>query len=320
MEIFPNLIENFSQTYYTRDWAEIQSIFERAASAKPKHWLLPMLVCESVGGKDGRAFPAVMATACGHIGIILVDDMLDADPRGVHLKAGEAATANMMSALQSAAGVALSQSAMPLPLKLRALEAVNEMFLATSLGQYWDVNLKIEDEEMYWKVARAKSSPFFSAAFELGALAGGASVELAARIKELGAVYGEMIQVHDDLDDSLAVPARPDWDAGRASLPILFAQWVDHPSRSRFGELRPHVCEQPSALEEAQGILIECGAVSYCIDQLLQRHAQAREVIVRLALERRNVMEAVFDDLARPVFDLLKGVAVRNETPPAHLE
>lgn len=306
MEIFKKLTKKFSKIQNVKDWDEIQSVFQRAASAKPKHWLLPVRTCEAVGGGEEQALPAVMATACGHIGIILVDDMLDADPRGIHIKAGEAASANMMSALQGAAGMAISASDMPSSLKLRALEAVNEMFLATSLGQYWDVNTVIEDEETYWKIARAKSSPFFSTAFEIGALAGGAAIELAAQIKELGVIYGEMIQIHDDLDDTLSAPAKPDWNAGRASLPILFAQVVDHPARSRFGELRPHVCEQASALEEAQQIIIECGAVSYCIHQLLERYDQARKITSTLSLEKRDVMEKIFEDVTQPVFRLLE--------------
>ncbi|MBL8062340.1 MAG: polyprenyl synthetase family protein, partial [Anaerolineales bacterium] len=202
MERFSQLIEEFSSMSHVKDWNEIKSVFQRAASPKPKHWLLPLRACESVGGDEEWAFPAMLAVACGHIGIILVDDLLDDDPRGVHVKSGGAATANMASALQSAAGVAISGSDMASQSKLRAMEAVNEMFLATSLGQDWDVNTVIEDEETYWKIARAKSSPFFSTAFEVGALAGGASVGLAAQIKELGILYGEMIQIHDDLDDT----------------------------------------------------------------------------------------------------------------------
>lgn len=309
MEIFSQLVEEFSKIAHVKDWNELQAIFQRAASAKPKHWLLPLRTCESMGGDVStprQAFPALLAVACGHIGIILVDDMLDDDPRGVHVDAGRAATANMASALQSAAGVAISASNMNPAAKLRAMEAVNAMFLSTSLGQYWDVKTILEDDETYWKIARAKSSPFFSTAFEVGALAGGASLGLAAQVRELGVIYGEMIQIHDDLDDSLATPAKPDWNAGRASLPILFAQVVDHPARSRFEELRLHVCEQAAALEEAQQILIECGAVSYCIHELLERYDRARGLISALKIERHEALEKIFEDVTQPVFRLLE--------------
>ena len=142
-------------------------------------------------------------------------------------------------------------------------------------------------------------------AFEVGALAGGASLELAMKIRELGIIYGEIIQIHDDLDDTLAVPAKPDWNAGRVSLPILFAQVVDHPARSRFEELRPHACEQVAALEEAQQILIDCGAVSYCIHQLLERTKSARGLISALPFEQRDVLNAIFEDVIQPVLGLL---------------
>jgi geranylgeranyl pyrophosphate synthase len=306
MELFSELVKNFAALSYIKEWAEVQSLFARAASAKPKHWLLPFHTCKAVGETEDPAFSAMLAIACGHIGIILNDDMLDDDPRGVHVDAGMAGTANMASALQGAAGVAISQSSMKNDAKLEAVEAINEMFLATALGQHWDVHTIIEDEETYWKIARAKSSPFFSAAFEIGALAGGASLELAAQVKELGIIYGEMIQIHDDLDDTLAVPAKPDWKNGRVSLPILFAQVVNHPLQSRFEELRPHVCEQVTALEEAQQIVIECGAASYCIHALLDKYEKARELISVLKLERRDVLEKIFEDVTQPVFRLLE--------------
>ena len=44
--------------------------------------------CEAVGGSTTQSLPALVAVACSHIGIVLVDDMLDADPRGEHLRAG----------------------------------------------------------------------------------------------------------------------------------------------------------------------------------------------------------------------------------------
>lgn len=319
MELFSELVKNLSALSYMKEWTVVQAVFARAAAAKPKHWLLPFHTCNAVGGTEEQALSAMLAVACGHIGIILVDDMLDDDPRGVYVQAGMAATANMASALQAAAGMAISNSQMELTSKQRALEVIHEMFLATAFGQYQDVNTRVEDEETYWKIARAKSSPFFASAFELGALAGGASLDLALRIRELGILYGEMIQIHDDLDDTLAVPAKPDWNEGRVSLPILFAQVVSHPSRSRFEELRPHVCEQGSALEEAQQILIGCGAVSYCFHHLLERYKSATRLISALPREYQHGLEAIFEDVIQPVFQLLDEVETTPETPSARL-
>lgn len=320
MDIYTQVIGEFSRIPHVKEWEEVQALFRRAAAGKPRHWLLPLRACEAIGGAWERAIPAVVAVACGHIGIVLVDDMLDADPRGEHVKAGEGAAANMASALQSAAVAAVANCDLNPDTKLLAMESVNEMFLATTIGQYWDVNSIVRDEDSYWKIARGKSSPFFGAAFQIGAWMGGASAETAGRVRELGQLYGEMIQIHDDVNDTLTIPAKPDWDEGRAPLPILFAQLVDHPMRRRFEELRPHVGNSSQVLEEAQEILIRCGAVSYCIHQLLKRYETVKGILSGLALARGDVLEKVFDDVVQPVFQLFREVdaAFIGRTLPAN--
>lgn len=308
MDIYTRIVDEFSRIPHVKEWEEVQALFRRVAAGKPRHWLLPLRACEAAGGDQERAVPAVLSVACCHIGIVLVDDMLDADPRGEHLKVGEGAAANMASALQSAAVEAVARSSLEPAAKLAAMESVNRMFLATTIGQHWDVNSIVQDEDSYWKIARAKSSPFFGAAFQIGAWMGGASAETADRVAELGKLYGEMVQIHDDVNDTLAVPAQPDWDKGRAPLTILFAGKVDHPLRRRFEELRPHVRDSPQVLEEAQEILIHCGAVSYCIHQLLQRHEIVKGILGGLMLARGGILEEVFDDLIQPVFRLFREV------------
>lgn len=304
MELYAKLSDEFSGIPHVKEWNEVQALFRRVALAKPGHWLLPLRACEAAGGTMEQAIPAILAVACSHIGIVLVDDMLDADPRGEHLKVGEPAVANMASALQSAALAAISQCVLAPDAKLLAMESVNEMFLATTIGQHWDVNSIIADEDSYWRVAKAKSSPFFGASLQIGALMGGASADLSMRFKEMGALYGEMIQIHDDLNDTLSIPVKPDWDVDRAPLPILFARLVDHPLRARFEELRPHAGSSPKILAEAQEILIRCGAVSYCIHQLLSRYEIGKGMLAGLSLEQGGILEKVFEDVVQPVFKL----------------
>ncbi|HRQ21999.1 MAG TPA: hypothetical protein PLF42_01115, partial [Anaerolineales bacterium] len=92
----------------------------------------------------------------------------------------------------------------------------------------------------------------------------------------------------------------------RSPLPILFASLVDHPLRARFVELRPHVGIHSKALEEAQEILIRCGAVSYCIHQLLERHKLAKGIFGKLEIEQLEVLEKVLNDVVQPVFRLFQ--------------
>ncbi len=61
-------------------WAEAQALLRHAAANQPRAWRLPALACEAVGGGPKRAIPGVAAIAAAQISIILIDDMLDADP------------------------------------------------------------------------------------------------------------------------------------------------------------------------------------------------------------------------------------------------
>jgi geranylgeranyl pyrophosphate synthase len=306
MDIYAQIVEDFSNLPHIKEWVEVRSLFRRVASSKPGHWILPVRACESVGGHLEQAVPAVMAVACSHLAIVLVDDMLDADPRGEHLRAGSPAAANMACALQAAALASIARTGMEHEAKLAALESINEMFLTTALGQYWDVgSLEIEEAD-YWRITKTKSSPFFGAAFQLGALMGGASVKIAGHVRELGCLYGEMVQIHDDINDSMAEPANPDWIEGRSPLPILFAQRVDHPARARFEELRPQAGTDLQALKEAQDILIQCGALSYCVDQLLNRYQTVRGILSTLSIARPSVLTALFEETVAPVWELFK--------------
>ena len=112
----------------------------------------------------------------------------------------------------------------------------------------------------------------------------------------------------------MATPANPDWTEKRSPLPILFAQSVDHPQRERFLQLR-NATDDPIALEEAQAILIRCGAVSFCVDQLVQRHRLAREMIPTISLTYRDEVEEWINSQIVPIKNLFESVGVRVSLP-----
>jgi geranylgeranyl pyrophosphate synthase len=308
MDIYEQIVNKFLSIPRVDAWKEMQALFRRIASKRLDHWLLPVKACEAVGGTPDQAIPAAVAFACSHISIILVDDMLDSDPRGEYQRIGTPVAANLACAFQSAGLTALAQCTNEAESKLMTLASLNQMILTTALGQYWDIQCPT-DEATYWRIVRTKSSPFFGAALYIGALLGGTSVETAGGLKELGNLYGEMIQIHDDLNDTLAVPANPDWIQGRLPLPILFAQTVEHAERARFLELRQEIPDD-GALLEAQDILIRCGAVSYCVDQVLRRQQTAQGILAALTLPRRDVLSALIEEVIAPVRKLFDAVGV----------
>lgn len=284
-------------------WAEACALLKQAARLRPRDWRLPFLACDAVGGTAEQALPAAAALACTQIGILLIDDMLDEDPRGEYRQIGQAQAANFASAFLAASSQAILHSQAQPTTKLSAVQSLSWMIATTALGQSLDVR-NPADEAAYWRVVQTKSAPFFGAALHLGALYGGATDEVTEKLKGIGRLYGEMVQIHDDLNDTLAAPANPDWTLGRTPLPILFAQTVDHPERARFLELRQNVSDQ-EALREAQNILIRCGAASYCVDQLLGRHHMAREALDAIPLIHRDVIEDLLEEMVAPVWRLL---------------
>lgn len=78
------------------DWHEMESILRRAASMRPKDWNLPVTACRAFGKSAEQAIPASAALACTQISIILVEDMLDDDPRGEYHRIGSGRAVNCM--------------------------------------------------------------------------------------------------------------------------------------------------------------------------------------------------------------------------------
>ena len=263
-------------------WPEMASIFEQAESKPCLDWNLPLLACQAVGGDVSVAIPGAAAIACMQNSIILVDDMLDEDPQGEYLRSGSGPTANLALAFQAAAFRVVEQAPVPADQRAAVTASLAWLALTIALGQHWDVQ-NLKGEENYWKVVRAKTAPLYSMALYIGALLGGASPEVAEGLRDFGTLFGEIIQIRNDLFDAFQTPANPDWKQGRNSLPLLYARTADYPDRARFMDLLPQI-DDPQALQAAQQILIGCGAVSYCAYHLVKRYREARQLLECLPL------------------------------------
>ncbi len=319
MDIYAATTEYVSNTPITKSWPEFQSIFTHIATCRPKHWQLPVKSCLAVGGIDEQAIPAVAAIACAQIGIILLDDMLDHDPRGQHHRLGHGKAANLGATFQIASLEAILRTDTPVIKKLDVLHSTNQMLLSVAVGQDMDIQVPT-DETAYWRVVENKSASFFGTALFLGALLGGASEKITNDVKRFGKLYGEMIQIHDDLNDAMTEPAGPDWIQRRAPLPILFAQIVDHPARKRFLELCANIA-QPDTLEEAQQILIQCGAVSYCVDQLLHRHQAIQKILENAQLVNQQILNELANEIVNPVWNIFNVLGIQPVSPlPTRLD
>jgi len=285
-------------------WPELAEIFEKAGDMPRPDWELPILACAAVGGDESSALFGAAAIACLQLSIILIDDILDDDPRGAHNILGVGYSANLALAYEAAA-ISLAERANPDPQQsLAIVNCLIRAALATAAGQQLDVK-NFQGEEDYWKVVTAKSTPFYGAALRLGALIGGAGKEVSSGMYELGVIIGEIIQLEDDLADALERPANADWLQGRNNLLILFARTADHQNRQRFQELITQI-DQPASLIEAQDILVSSGAVGYCAYQLVGRYRRARRLLAELGLFDSSPLDDIFDSYADTLIDMLR--------------
>ena len=315
MDIYQSTVDYLLTFPIFDSWHEMRTILQRAGAGRPHDWQLPVLACQAIGESAERAIPASAALACAQISIILVDDMLDDDPRGEYHRIGHGKAANFAVAFQAAGLDALIGSKASHSVRLDASNSLNQMMLTTAHGQDMDIQ-NPTDESSYWRVVETKSAPFYGCALHLGALFGEATGDTATSLARLGRLYGEMIQIHDDLNDTMAVPANPDWLQGRKPLPILFALSVDHPDRARFLELYQNISTE-NALQEAQEILIRCGAVSYCVDQLLRRHQTAQDILNKTPLPNKGTVDSVMEGVIAPVWKLFETLGLSPEFPSA---
>jgi len=289
------------------DWVEGRQVINEISGHPSSHWLLPERACLAEGGTSELAIPVVAAIAALHTSIIMVDDLLDQDGHFESLGLSTGDVADLAQGLAFAGLNAIFCSSIKPDIKDLIMHNLTQMMVHTAIGQYGDAHRKIEDENEYWQNVRAKSSPFFASVFYIGALAGGAAVDTADKYSQIGGLYGEMIQIHDDLKDALQTPAAQDWADGHTSLPILYASNVDHFKKGRFLNLRTFI-NQPDNLLEAQNILLRCGAVSYCNQQLIKRYHQAKQILDSMEISNRGPMEAVFKKIVEPVFQLFNKI------------
>lgn len=287
-------------------WPEMAGVFERAGSAPRLDWSLPLLACQAVGGDAPKMTSGAAAIACMQISIILVDDMLDNDPRGEHLRSGVGPAANLAVAFQAAAFRLVEQAPVGVEQRAAVAASLAGLALTTALGQQWDAQ-NLSGEENYWKVVQAKSTPFYAGAFHVGALLGGADPQTAAGVRDFGVLLGEVIQIQDDLLDAFQTPANPDWRQGRNNLLLLYAQQAQHPARDRFLELLPRI-DDPQTLRETQQILISSGAVSYAVYLLIQRYQTARQRLSALPLADPAPLLEVLARQTQPLTQLLQAI------------
>lgn len=290
------------------EWGDLSEIVDRFVATKTIDWWLPVSACQSLDRSPELAIPASAAVLASQAAIIIVDDILDEDPKGIHREIGVGKAANLALALESLAFECLMESPASARAKHSAIRSLSDMFSITSFGQAQDVG-QISSEVEYWSMIRNKSTPFYGTALQLGALLAEGTDEVAESFHELGVIVGEIVQLHDDLFDAFETPAKPDWRRQSNNLLILYALTVEHEEREEFLDILSDVSAAKS-LKRLQEILLSSGAVSYCIYHLNGRHERCRQLIDRMELPNTQPMQDLVESQVGPMRSILNEAGV----------
>lgn len=275
------------------NWPFLIELWEAATSQPRPSWYLPELVAMSFVDSCDEEASSKLAAALGmvQLAIKLTDDLLDAEPGGVQERVSAGEVANLSNVFQGMAG-RLAATAFPNEdIASFAGQTVAALAMETAYGQHLDV-ADTPTEEAYWLTVKWKSTPFYEAAFALGVmLARYECAEVAgAPVLALGELFGEIVQVIDDLTDIMATPASVDWQRTN-NLLVLYAEMTDEDGR--FAELKQAV-RLGRGLEDAQQYLIDCGAVAYCGHVVKAKYERAVELMDTLGIDQERPLRKLF--------------------------
>jgi geranylgeranyl pyrophosphate synthase len=289
-------------------WSEMMSIFDSTVARSGQLWKLPVLACEAVDG-DPILLPAIAtAIACLQTALVLVDDILDEDPRGVYHQLGYGVTANLAQAFQISAFHVIIDTPMGDVLGSKIIAELASSGLATSFGQQLD-HKNQGNEIDYWQVVRAKNAPLFGSALCMGAMLGETNTAEISRMRQFGALLGELSQIYDDIKDAFQMPANPDWAHPRNNLLVLYALSAQYSDRSLFANLLNSI-EDPPNLRKAQQFLITSGAVAYAVYHASKRSQEARNLIDSLSIKNPEILSALLDKQESTLRSLYKLIGV----------
>ena len=177
--------------------------------------LLVLMGCELFDNDLNKAMAAAMAVEIFHNFTLLHDDIMDAAPlrRGqptVHQKYGINTGILSGDVMMIHAYRFLEQGTDP-KIMPRLLQIFNKMAIEVCEGQQYDMvfeNRKDVTIEQYIRMIELKTSVLIAAAFQMGALIGGSTEEVAEHLYEFGRNVGIAFQIQDDILDTFGDPEK----------------------------------------------------------------------------------------------------------------
>jgi geranylgeranyl diphosphate synthase type II len=171
--------------------------------------------CDLFDGHIKNALPVAMSVEIFHNFTLLHDDIMDAAPlrRGkptVHTKYNVntgilSGDVMLIYAYRFLADVKSTKT------KAKLLNIFNKMAIEVCEGQQFDMNFESRNNVTiteYLRMIELKTSVLIAAAFQMGALLGGASEKVSEKLYEFGRNVGIAFQIQDDILDTFGDPEK----------------------------------------------------------------------------------------------------------------
>jgi geranylgeranyl diphosphate synthase, type II len=176
--------------------------------------LLALMGCELFSKNINRALPVAMAVEVFHNFTLLHDDIMDDAPlrRGkptVHVKYNISTGILSGDVMLILAYEFLKNTEGSAAMTHKLWTIFNKMAKEVCEGQQMDMNFENRNDVTlaeYIRMIELKTSVLIAAAFEMGALAGGASLKQALPLYEFGRNVGLAFQIQDDILDTFGDP------------------------------------------------------------------------------------------------------------------
>lgn len=263
---------------------------------------LAVLSAEAVGASPHEGVPPAVALELIHNFSLLHDDVLDNDVERRHRPTGWVVFGTGQAILAGTAMLALAVEVLDAagPAGHRCLGSIlgatQDMIGGQSLDIAIEGRLDVTLEEVLHMEA-GKTAALLSCGASVGAIAGGATPEIAAGLAEFGRQAGIAFQLVDDI---LGIAGDPgitgksvssDVRAGKCSAPIVAALHGDGPAARQLAEL--FAAGPPSTEDDiarATMLIHEAGGIEWAAARADAHYARALAELKRLDLPNRTAV------------------------------
>jgi geranylgeranyl diphosphate synthase, type II len=305
----------------------IQNAFKEAPSElyEPVNYILnlggkrlrPLLVLMGAHLFDDnidKALPAAFAVEIFHNFTLLHDDIMDEAPlrRGkptVHALYGNN-TGILSGDVMLIYAYHFLNKIEPNDLKSKLLTIFNKMAIEVCEGQQYDMNFESRKDvtlEQYIRMIELKTSVLIAAAFQMGALIGGASDKDGLHLYEFGRNLGIAFQIQDDILDTFGDPEKFGKKVGgdivqnkKTYLVLKSYELANDSQRADLQQLMTTPTKDESVkIETVRRIFQDMDVLNYAqtaMYQFLEKSFNALDSIP-LSIERKNELKEWANDL-----------------------